>query len=460
MSEEEDIFFCAEDDDDGNNNMEDIEYQEADRNLEEEVLNTPENKYKMGKEQLGFDDLYAIDVFYDVFCDQRSSQELQAKAIKKAAITLSQHDDFPRVLNSLTDVFDAHLDGILSDELCTKIVKAMMNNLIRSESALTDFLELATERVNKSTQSPLFVELKLKQAELALKRADYDKVQEILSEVEQTYVCIPPDPKDILMCYNALNILILKIQLIEASTKSEEEMINCYELCKQIQNVSLTEIQKAVMIYIEGLQALHKIRDFKQAKQKFESAFKLFDEAANDRRLDCLPFLALSIMCSHEDSMFFDDNQIAPYLTHPIVAPLKQLFDAYRKPNYLTFIDLLDSAKQVFLQKISPANYYCSLLDEIRLFVLRNHIAIFCSPYKRIQIKFISEKLKCDKDEAQNLIFELIITRKMHALVDLENEMVIMKEQVPKSQYLEGVSVLISSMETLVDQMTNKLILK
>ena len=50
----------------------------------------------------------------------------------------------------------------------------MMINVSRNEQALNDFMNSAIEKINKSTQLPLFVDVKLRQAETALKKADYN----------------------------------------------------------------------------------------------------------------------------------------------------------------------------------------------------------------------------------------------------------------------------------------------
>lgn len=449
MSEEEEIIFDEEDQGGGGEEDGPFEGDEGDED------NTPEGKYQRAKGLLGFNDLDAIDLFYDIYCDLSADIKLQGKALKRAAITLSQTDDFERILGSLTDVFTANSEGTIDDELCSKIVRRMMANLIRNEQALTDFLDLAVEKVNKSTQLPLFVDIKLRQAELALKKADYNNVQKDLSEIEQ-YVGIPPDKSDRQMCQSAVRILLLKIELAEAFTQNEKDIFDFYKIINQIPDITLNDRQKAVLTKIEGQIALHK-NLFENAVKAFQTAFMLFDDSGSDKRLDCLPFLALSIMCTEDKvAMAFNDPKINPYVNHPIVAPLKQLLDQYKDNKYVKFLNLLESAKKVFQQKAKNAEPYIKLLDKVRIFVLRNNINEFCLSYKKLEFKFLSKELQCSVEEGRRVVFELIISRQLQALVDTDANLIIIQEIKEPSIYLENIQIMLNSLSDTVKRLTKK----
>ncbi|OHT16799.1 hypothetical protein TRFO_12865 [Tritrichomonas foetus] len=435
----------------------DQEPQDQDNMIYEEdqgapTLDTPEAKYQAAKESLGFDDLYSVDLFYEVFCDENADKKLQSKSLKHAAITLSQHDDFERVLGALTDVFQAHDDELIDDKLCSQIVSSMMTNLLRSEEGLTKFLELATEKVNKSTQLSLYMDLKLRQAELSMRKAYYEEVKEYLSNVEQ-YCCFPPDPNDRQMCSAAVRILILKIELVDAYEKDEDQMFAYYKQFQSIPEIPLNARQNAVLTKIQGLLALHE-RKFKEAREKFYKAFQLFDEAGSDKRIHCLPYLALAAMCSRErEANVFLDPQIMHYKQHALVAPLDQLLDSYQKSNIVEYNQRIESASKVLFSK-----YYDSLLNEIRLFVLRGAIQRFCQSYKRVKFEYVAKKLECKPDEVVSQVYDLILSHELRALVD--NDTIIMQEQKKPSPYLLNVKQLIDAMEGAINGMGRKMKLK
>lgn len=442
MSSEDNFNF----DNDGDDQEQDDFGQEGGDEQEGDGQNeTPEQKYQRAKNLLGFEDFEAIDIFYDIYVDPNATVTLQGKSLKRAAITLSQYDDYERVLGALTDVFGAYNDKIIDENYCSKIVRKMMLN-IRNEQALTDFLNTAAENIDKSTQLQLFIDVKLRQAELALKKSEFNEAREELTEVEQ-FVGTTPDKKDTQMCNSLIRILFLKIEIEEVFSKDENAIFDYYKSLKNIDpNLAFSQDrQKAVIKKIEGQMALYN-RDFNAAVDLFHDAFKDFDSSGSEKKIDCLPFLALAIMCTRDlNNMNFQDPLINPYINHPIVAPLKQLLDAFMLTKYVKFDYLLDSAKKIFMQKIQNADFYFDLLDEVRVFVLRNNIKIFCPSYKKIEFDFLSKEFKCPIEEAQRLIYDLIVSDELRALVDTDANLVILKKIAVPSPYLENVQTMLNS---------------
>ena len=446
MAEEEDIYF---DDDDG----QDQEPVAEDPNPEEEE--TAEGKYERAKGLLGFSDLEAIDLFYEIYCDLSAPVKLQGKALKRAAITLSQTDDYERIMGSLTDVFTAYSENTIDNALCTKIVRRMMSN-VRNEQALSNFLEISSEKIDKSNQLQLYVDIKIRQAEMSLKNADYTIAQNQLSEVEN-FVQVTPDSTDKQMLNSKVHVLLLKIQLAQIFTKDEQSIFEFNKELKAIPNVSLNQdYQNAVLLKIDGQELIHK-GQFEEAIKKLHEAFKLFDKAGNDGRVDCLPFLALAIMATGNTSnMIFNDSQMSPYVDHPIVCPLKQLNDTFKLNNYVKYEELLPSAKNVFLQKVKDASCYFKLLDQIRLMVLQNNVQVFCPSYKRVELQFLTKELKCKVEEARRAVFDLIINRKLNALYDTDSNVILMQEIEPKSIYLQNVELMINSLNDTIVRQTKR----
>ena len=410
------------------------------------VPDTPEGKYQAAKDSLGFDNEYAVDLFYEVYCDPNADLKLQAKSIKHAAITISTFDDFERVLGALTDVFQAFEDNLIDGPLCTKIINSMVSNLLRSEEGLTKFLNLATEKVSKTTQLQLFIDLKIRQAELAMKIAYYDDVRAYLAEIEP-YCPFPPDPSDRPMRNACVRIIILKIELADTKDKDENEMLSLYKQLHEIPDFTLNTRQRAVVTKIEGIMALHN-RNFAEARKKFFDAFKLFDEAGSDKRVTCLPYLTLASMCNHETTNVFSDAQILPYKMHPLVAPLCQLLESYHNGDLLTFDYKTDSAAKVFGNQ-----FYTDLINEVRIIVFRGAIKNFCLLHKRIEFSYIAKYFKSNIDEVKTHVIDLILNKELKALIDKDSGFIIMQQERKPSQYLLNVDRMLSAMESSLNRM-------
>lgn len=442
MSEEEEIIFDDE---------EPIPEEEEEFPVDPNEM-TPEEKYQYAK---GLDDLEAVDIFYSLYADLNADVKIQGKSLKRAAIILSTTDDYERILGSITDVFSAFQEGVIDNAYCTKIVKRMISNLIRNEQALSDFLDVALENVSKRKQLPLYVDLKLRQAEMSLKKADYITAQNHLSEINQN-ITIPPDKKDSQMCDLAFRTLLLQIDLTDAFTQDEDEIFVYFQILKDIPENSMNDRQKALLNKIEGQICLHR-KEFDKAVSLFQKSFYLFDDSGSDKRLDVLPFYALAIMCTEDkDAIVFNDTKISPYVSHPIVAPLKQLLDEYKSDNYVKFCYLLDPAKKVFQMKVKNADFYFSLLDKVRAFVLRNNILRFCASYLKIELKFLAMELKSSVEEVRKLVFDLILEGEMQAVVDTDANLIIVLEVPEKSIYLENIKIMIDSLGDTIRKLTAK----
>lgn len=321
-------------------------------------------------------------LFYEVYCDSRSDNELKGKCLSAAADCISQVGETERIGACLSDILDALNDQIIDTNLCGKIIRIMRDNLMHNEEAYTAFLNQVMEIIDANNQLQLYIDLKLRQAELALKKAEYQQAQDYLNEA-RGYISIPPDPKDEKMCDFAFRILLFSIGICELSTKDEKQVFQYYDQIKNINHTS-DDQQKAVLFKIEGQMALHD-DDYLPAAEKFYQAFTLFEQA-RDQKLRCLPFFALSIMLlppeaqiqRNDPRTLFASGQIIPYYNNPIVAPMKQLLDAYYKVDYLEFLTKLEFAKKYFQSDLADPQYTYDLLEICRKKLLRIYISKFC----------------------------------------------------------------------------------
>lgn len=448
MSDEE-IYFDNEDD-------QEQDQQGDEPNPEEEE--TPETKYENAKGLLGFNDLEAIDIFYEIYCDLSADIKIQGKALKRAAITLSTTDDYERILGALSDVFTAYSEKTIDNALCTKIIRRMMGN-IRNEKALTEFLNEAVEKVDRNQQLQLFIDIKIRQSELSLKKHDITLCEEQLSEVEQ-FVEVSEDCTDRLLLNSRVHVLLLKIELTELTVKNtpdEDIIFEYYRKLKAIPNMVFTQDrQKAVLAKIEGQMALHAL-DFEKAATLFHEAFKLFDGIGSDKRIDCLPFLALAVMCMKDQkAMIFNNPQIYPFNNLKPYLPLKDLLEPFKNSNYVKYKFFLQDAKDVFIEKIKNAQFYLDLLDKVGNFVLRCNVKVLCPMYKKVEFKFLSEKLQCSTEEVRNIVFDLIISRELNALIDTDSNLILLQEIPQKSIYLQNVELMVDELGDRIRRLTRR----
>ncbi|OHS96487.1 cop9 signalosome complex subunit [Tritrichomonas foetus] len=445
MSDEE-IYFES---DDGDEQQVVEDYQEADY-IEEDTLDTPEKKYKAAKDSVGFDDYFAIDTFYDVYCDETAREKIRRKSLKKAAITLSQHDDdIERILGALTDICQAYEDKFFDKDDLFETVTGMLSNLMKSNSALLTFLEAATEKVKlEGIDQTFFIDLKLRQCELMMLNQDYEKAKEYLTEI-QPMLHFPPKEDDIIMCSSCIRFLTIKIEFADLFNR-EDKMINLFRQSQNISQVSLSTNQKALLTKIEGI-VLLKERKFKEAKEQLFKSFELFDEVGSVQRVRVIPYCALAEMLTRGLMSLFMNPKVIPFKQHEKVMAIEQLYNAYMSNNILRYNELIEPASKLF----SDNPFYHQLILEIRQYVLRGALFAFCRSFQRVGLNYAAQKLGSSPEEIKKQIMDLILSHEIRALYDPKNDQIVIREAMKPSQYLLNTNSMIEAMENYVDKMTN-----
>ncbi|KAH0794795.1 COP9 signalosome complex subunit 2 [Histomonas meleagridis] len=436
MSDEE-IYFDEEDA--GNEEAYEGEVYQGGAE-EEQAEYTPEGTYRAAKESVGFDDPYAVDLFYQVFQDPNADAKLRSKSLLKAAVIQSNLDDTDLTIECLNDVFQANADKLITNDQLQSTVSSMLANVIRNETTLLRFLDTATELVDQSTMGNLYLDLKLRQCEYVMRNQDYTKGKEILSEIEP-YVTLPPDLTDPEMCNIAIRILSIRIELADAR-KDLESMFNDYKLASTIPSTSLNDRQSAVLLKIEGIQLL-KERKPQLAYQKFYESFRLFDNAGSDQRIDCLMLCALSQMWSKGSCGIFLTPEAIKFRTNAKVAPIDHLADYYEKKDIVKFREHIDTAQG----SLGNLKLYNDIIEQIRKFVLRSSISVFCQNYSRVEVKYVASQLKSDVEEVRKLVYDLILAKDMNALIDYKSDIIVMQKEFESSILLAGIREMIEAME-------------
>ena len=439
MSDEE-IYFDEDGGDDG--------ADDGVENAEEDEMQTtqegPDGKYRAAKEVIGFDDNNAVQLLYDVYNDTEADPNLRGKAICRAGLVLSQHDDTEQLIQAVELILACCHAGMIRPDKCEAVIRDMLGNVMRSEDVVTQFLAVATEKSKENSQLDLFLDLKLRQCEMMLKYADYGKAREYLSEAEH-FCPIPPDPNDPAMCRAAVRLLIVRIELADVDN-DEEAMFSNFNEAMHISRTNLNPRQLAVFTQIEGYQMLN-ANDVKGARAKFFEAFRLFNDAGSDKRVKCLPYCALAAMLSLEDVNLFMAPEVREFGGHPVVAPLAQLMQAYEQVDIVAFNDRFDSATKVF-----NSEFYTNRLHEVRLYVLSKAIRKVSQKFSRVQMSYIAESLHSPISEVRDLVYEMIVNGEMNALVDSQTDLITMKQPRPPSIYMDGAAELLRSVRELVNK--------
>jgi COP9 signalosome complex subunit 2 len=440
MASDEDIYF-DEPVDDGEGAVYAIGENAAEGGVPAEEDNSPQGRYARGKEQIGFENSYALTVLTELFNDTEVEAELRAKALCR----LSQLRPPEDILETVGDVFKANSDGLLSQPRLEKTLNGIATAIIHSEAAQKDFFKAVSDKIDRTSSVHLFLDFKLRQAELYLRFADYSAISEFITDALQ-FCPMPPDRNNAFMCRCAIRILILQIEVADHNGR-EDRMFDYYARAQEIPVSSLTPRQQATLTRLEGMRHLH-LRNFAQARTCFWDSFKIFNEAGVDKRLHCLQYCALAALCAHEQVSVFFSPEANPLATHPITAPIAQLWDAYLKADIVEFNSRLDSARK----SLQNDARYAKMLDEVRIYVLERNLKSYCLNFEVLDVKYAAKELTTDAQELEKIVEQLIIRGELQALIDGETRYIWMKPPIVKSPYLQNIELVVEGLERIVGE--------
>jgi len=121
-------------------------------------------------------------------------------------------------------------------------------------------------------------------------------------------------------------------------------------------------------------------REWEKARNDFFEAFKNYDEAGGQRRVQCLKYLVLASMLTNSDINPFDSQEAKPYKNDVEVVAMTNLVDAYNRNEIRTFEKLLKQNSRSVMGDAFIRAYIEDLLKNIRTQVLLKVVAVwFCT---------------------------------------------------------------------------------
>lgn len=119
----------------------------------------------------------------------------------------------------------------------------------------------------------------------------------------------------------------LEIQLYTA-TKNAKKLAHLYNQALQIQSAIPHPRIMGVIRECGGKMHMAQ-REWEKARTDFFEAFKNYDEAGAQRRIQCLKYLVLANMLMNSDINPFDSQEAKPYKNDPEVVAMTDLVSAY-----------------------------------------------------------------------------------------------------------------------------------
>jgi len=373
----------------------DYGFEYSDDDQEEEDVNI-ENRYYNAKGDLADDVEAALAGFKEVVTMEDEKGEWGFKAYKqmvklhfkrgKVAEMMAAYKQMLTYIKSAVTrnysekVINKILDLVSTTPSADKASAAGSNTPVAGGSQIEffqSFYETTLAALQEAKNDRLWFKTNLKLGKLWFDREEYTRLQRILKELHVS--CQDADgADDPKKGTQLLEVYALEIQM-HTAMKNNKKLKSLY--AKALQIKSAIPHPKIMGVIRECGGKMHMAqREWEKARNDFFEAFKNYDEAGVQRRVQCLKYLVLASMLTNSDINPFDSQEAKPYKNDVEVVAMTNLVDAYNRNEIRTFEKLLKQNSRSVMGDAFIRAYIEDLLKNIRTQVLLKVVAVwFCT---------------------------------------------------------------------------------
>ncbi|KAK6138275.1 hypothetical protein DH2020_027966 [Rehmannia glutinosa] len=408
--------------------MEDYGFEYSDEEPEEQDVDI-ENQYYNSKGLVETDPEAALEGFAEVVRMEPEKAEWIRKLIKAMNIdygfkALKQTVKLYYKLGKYKEMMDAYRDMLTyiksavtrnySEKCINNIMDFISGSASQNFSLLQEFYQTTLKALEEAKNERLWFKTNLKLCKIWFDIGEYGRMNfegasQILSKEDGT-----DDQKK---GTQLLEVYAIEIQMY-TETKNNKKLKELYQ--KALTVKSAIPHPRIMGIIRECGGKMHMAeRQWAEAATDFFEAFKNYDEAGNQRRIQCLKYLVLANMLMESEVNPFDGQEAKPYKNDPEILAMTNLIAAYQRNEILEFEKILKSNRRTIMDDPFIRNYIEDLLKNVRTQVLLKLI----KPYTRIRIPFISKELNVPEKDVEELLVSLILDNRIDGHIDQVNRL-------------------------------------
>jgi COP9 signalosome complex subunit 2 len=364
-----------------------FDYEDSDQDQDDGQVDM-ENEYYTAKGFLQDGKLQeALEGFQKVLDMQSNTKgEWGFKALKQTSKALFRQSRYTEMMTRYEELLE-YLPAVTknqSEKVMTKIVDFV------SGSSDMDFLEKFYDTTLKALSDAhnerLWFKTNMKLAKLWFDKQEFNRLQRILRDLHRSCTT-DAGQDDQKKGTQLLELYALEIQM-HTEKKDNKKLRATYEQAMQVKSAIPHPLIMGVIHECGGKMHMQE-RDWGSASKCLFDAFKNYDEAGNQKRIQCLKYLILGKMLSMEDANIFEAPEVKPYKQDAEIEAMNDLMMAYQRNEISTFEKILASNQKRIMEDPFIRNYIQDLLKNIRTQVLVKTI----KPYTRIKIPSIATEL-------------------------------------------------------------------
>lgn len=307
---------------------EDYGFEYSDDEQDEEDVNI-ENEYYNSKGLVDSDVDAALAGFKAVVQMEEEKSEWGFKAYKQMVKLQFKQRRFIAMMSSYKQML-TYIRSAVTRNYSERVINEVLDIVSGSQhmELLQELYETTLSALLEANNERLWFKTNLKLGKLWFDLEEFGRLQGIVHELNCS--CQHEDgTENLKKGTQLLEIYALEIQM-HTATRNSQELKNLYQKALLIK--SAIPHPKIMGVIRECGGKMHMAqREWEKARNDFFEAFKNFDEAGVQRRMQCLKYLVLSNMLMSSDINPFDSQEAKPYKNDPEILAMTNLVSAYMR---------------------------------------------------------------------------------------------------------------------------------
>ena len=307
---------------------EDYGFEYSDDEQNEEDVNI-ENEYYNSKGLVDSDVDAALAGFEVVVQMEEEKGEWGFKACKQMVKLQFKQQRYSTMLSSYKQML-TYIKSAVTRNYAERVINEVLDIVSGSQQMelLQELYTTTLTMLQEAKYERLWFKTNLKLGKLWFDLEEFGQLQWIVHELNRS--CQHEDGTDNLKKgTQLLEVYALEIQM-HTATKNNEKLKSLYEKALQIKSAIPHPNIMGVIRECGGKMHMAQ-RQWEKARNDFFEAFKNFDEAGVQRRIQCLKYLVLSNMLMSSDINPFDSQEAKPYKNDPEILAMTNLVNAYMR---------------------------------------------------------------------------------------------------------------------------------
>merc|ERR1712203_604298 len=192
-------------------------------------------------------------------------------------------------------------------------------------------------------------------------------------------------------------------------------------------------------------------KDFKTAFSYFYEAFEQYDSVEDKLAIIALKYMLMAkiMLNTPEEVQHIVSGKLALKYQGQEIEAMKTVAQASKNRSLAEF----QNAVKTYSNELEQDRIVAKHLDTLYQTMLEQNLCRIIEPYKRVQVKYVSEKINLPEAEVEKKLSLMILDQKFQGILDQETRVLVVFEKKERDSAYDDVIDTISAMSKVVDRL-------